>query len=234
MAGLAGGRVQPVGKPDVMIAAQPAIPPQPTASTGLATGPYQGVAGSEAQNPGRQRQPHANWADPSDPNYERRNYYIHPDTGMAVAREPGYYNPDHPWDTGRPGEYNGEFRGMDIGAYERRMDEPGITPWGPGGKASEDRSRVSGLLAAVVAVLRLRRFRAVSSSRARSSLPGSRRARTSRSRCPVRATAILRLRSRACCKRSSARCREPVAPATVRSIPSDHRIREALANVASS
>jgi hypothetical protein len=138
MAGLAGGRVQPVGKPDVMIAAQPAIPtPAPPAPPPPATGPYQGVAGSEAQNPGRQRQPHANWADPSDPNYERRNYYLHPVTGMAVAREPGYYNPDHPWDTGRPGEYNGEFRGMDIGPYERRMDEPGITPWGPGGKASE-------------------------------------------------------------------------------------------------
>jgi hypothetical protein len=54
---------------------------------------------------------------------------------MAVAREPGYYNPDNPFDTGRPNEAQGEYRGMDIGPYERRMDEPGVTPWGPGGKA---------------------------------------------------------------------------------------------------
>lgn len=101
------------------------------------SGPYQGAAGSEAQNPGRPRVPLPDWANPSSPNYERRNYYIDPTTGMAVAREPGYYNPENPWDTGRPGETNAEYRGYSIADYERRMDEPGITPWGPGGRASK-------------------------------------------------------------------------------------------------
>lgn len=100
-----------------------------------ASGPYQGAAGSEAQNPGQQRTPPPDWADPNSPNYERRNYYIGPD-GVTVAREPGYYNPDNPFDTGRPNEKQGEFRGMWDPSMERRMDEPGVTPWGPGGKSS--------------------------------------------------------------------------------------------------
>lgn len=114
--------------------APPAAPVPPPAAP--ATGPYQGAAGSEAQNPGRQRVPPPDWADPSSPNYERRNYYAHPETGQAVVREPGYYNPDNPYDTGRPGESNMEFL-RTYGwkpEYERRMDEPGITPWGPSGR----------------------------------------------------------------------------------------------------
>jgi hypothetical protein len=115
-----GSRVLPPGS----------IPPPP------ATGPYQGAAGSEAQNPGRPRVPLPDWADPSSPNYERRNYYQTPD-GRVVAREPGYYNPDKPWQTGRPGEFNEEYEGSWDPSWERRMDEPGVTPWGPGGKASK-------------------------------------------------------------------------------------------------
>jgi hypothetical protein len=138
-------RQQPSAGSGIMagLTTQPAIPPQaPPAPAPPVTGPYQGVAGSEAQNPGRPRQPHAGWANPSDPNYERRNYYLHPVTGEVVAREAGYYNPENPWDTGREGEANDEFGrtygyGADaIAPFERRMDEPGITPWGPGGKSS--------------------------------------------------------------------------------------------------
>lgn len=102
------------------------------------TGPYQGAAGSELDHPGQQRVPMPDWADPSSPNYERRNYYQLPD-GSIIAREPGYYNPDNPYDTGRPGEVNKEFMQRYGGwnpDFERRVDEPGITPWGPGGKAS--------------------------------------------------------------------------------------------------
>jgi hypothetical protein len=127
MAALAApAKLQPVGKPDVKAPA---------------TGPYQGAAGTEAQNLGQQRVPTADWATPGA-NYERRNYYVSPRDGSIIAREPGYYNPENPWDTGRPGESNGEFArtygyGADaIAPYERRMDEPGVTPWGPGGKAS--------------------------------------------------------------------------------------------------
>lgn len=122
----------------IAFAQQAANPPAPPAAP-PATGPYQGAAGSEEQNAGRPRTPMPDWADPSSPNYERRNYYIHPGTGQIVAREPGYYNPDNPYDTGRPGESNMEF----FRTYgwkpelERRMDEPGITPWGPGGKAGK-------------------------------------------------------------------------------------------------
>jgi hypothetical protein len=117
--------------PDPFDAVAPAVaPPAP------ASGPYQGAAGSEASNPGQQRVPPPDWANPASANYERRNYYLDPTDGHIVAREPGYYNPDNPWDTGRPNETQGEYRGMDIGGYERRMDEPGITPWGPQGHPS--------------------------------------------------------------------------------------------------
>lgn len=124
-------------KPDPVLTAITQPAPQPPA-----TGPYAGAAGSEAQNPGRPRTPMPDWADPSSPNYERRNYYIHPVTGEIVAREPGYYNPENPWDTGRPNEAQGDlmrtygYSAEAIAPYERRMDEPGITPWGPGGKPS--------------------------------------------------------------------------------------------------
>ena len=53
-----------------------------------------------------------------------------------VVREPGYYNPDNPFDTGRPGESNSEYRGQWDPSMERRMAEPGVTPWGPAGRAS--------------------------------------------------------------------------------------------------
>lgn len=130
---------------------KPYYGPMPPAGTGKAvldditrsmipapspTGPYQGAAGSESAHPGQQRTPPPDWADPNSPNYERRNYYVGPN-GQTVAREPGYYNKDNPFDTGRPGETQGEFRGMWDPSMERRMDEPGITPWGPGGKASK-------------------------------------------------------------------------------------------------
>jgi len=111
--------------------APPQVSPQPPAG---ASGPYQGAAGSEAQNPGQQRVPTADWAKPGQ-NYERRNYYVSPN-GEIIAREPGYYNPENPFDTGRPGETNQEWRGQWDPSMERRMDEPGVTPWGPGGKAS--------------------------------------------------------------------------------------------------
>ena len=123
------GAVQRPVKPRVLPPGAMSPPPPMPAS-----GPYQGAAGSEAQNPGRPRVPQPDWANPSSSNYERRNYYQLPD-GTIVAREPGYYNPDNPFDTGRPGERNKELGPWDP-SYERRMDEPGITPWGPGGKAS--------------------------------------------------------------------------------------------------
>jgi hypothetical protein len=114
------------------------VPPRdPLAPAQPQTGPYQGAAGSEAEHPGQQRVPLPDWANPSSPNYERRNYYVRAD-GSVVAREPGFYNPENPWDTGRPGEENGNgTMGYDWDpSYERRMSEPGITPWGPGGRAS--------------------------------------------------------------------------------------------------
>ena len=97
-----------------------------------ATGPYQGAAGTEATHEGQQRVPPPDWADPSSPNYERRNYYTNPGTGEAVAREPGYYNPENPWDTGRDHERNDEFgrtygySADAIAPFERRMSEPGV------------------------------------------------------------------------------------------------------------
>jgi len=116
-------------RPQVQV--PPQVSPQPSAG---ASGPYQGAAGSELQNPGQQRVPPPDWAAPGA-NYERRNYYVSPN-GEIVAREPGYYNPENPFDTGRPGETNMEWRGQWDPSMERRMDEPGVTPWGPGGKAS--------------------------------------------------------------------------------------------------
>jgi hypothetical protein len=116
-------------RPPMPSVAQALIPPPP-APAAPATGPYQGPAGIE--HSGRQRTPMPDWADPSSANYERRNYYIAPHGGI-VAREPGYYNPENPWDTGRRSEVNEEFGKWDPSA-ERRMSEPGVTPWGPGGK----------------------------------------------------------------------------------------------------
>jgi len=113
---------------------QAQVPPQVPPAPAGASGPYQGAAGSEAQNPGQQRVPPPDWASPGA-NYERRNYYVSPN-GEIIAREPGYYNPENPFDTGRPGETNMEWRGQWDPSMERRMDEPGVTPWGPGGKAS--------------------------------------------------------------------------------------------------
>lgn len=141
------GRANPVRKPPrpVTTKGPGGTPPVDPVITAIAqpapqTGPYAGAPGSEAQHPGQQRTPLPDWADPNSPNYERRNYYIHPVTGEIVNREPGYYNPENPWDTGRPNETQGELArtygyGADaIAPYERRMDEPGVTPWGPGGK----------------------------------------------------------------------------------------------------
>lgn len=95
----------------------------------LAENEYVGWAGSEADHPGMVRIPPPGWWDPSNPNYERRNYYVDPQ-GNTVAREAGYYNPDQPWDTGREGERQGEYRGMSLD--DRRYSEPGVPTWGPG------------------------------------------------------------------------------------------------------
>jgi len=104
----------------------------------LAENEYLGYAGSEENHPGMSRVPPPGWWNPSDPHYERRNYYVD-DNGRTIVREPGYYNPGAPMDTGRGNAREQRYSpGSDTwgASAERRMSEPGITPWGPGEKPS--------------------------------------------------------------------------------------------------
>ena len=100
--------------------------------TGEPLGPneYVGVAGSEAENPGKTRIPPPGWWDPSNPNYERRAYYRDA-KGNAVGIEAGYQgDAEHPFDTGREGERNAEYGRSGEGIV--RMSQPGMPTWGPG------------------------------------------------------------------------------------------------------
>lgn len=128
------GGVRPSGAPQgpqkpQVVTNQPGLNPY----TGQPLGPneYVGVAGSEAEHPGMTRIPPPGWWDPSNPNYERRNYYIAPD-GKMIAREAGFDpGADDPWDTGREGEVNGEYEGM-AGGQSISLSEPGVTRWHAG------------------------------------------------------------------------------------------------------
>lgn len=141
-----------VTHPAGTVANVPGIKPPTTSSGGGVTGPYVppggtnpytgkplgpneyvGVAGSEADHPGMVRIPPPGWDNPSSPFYERRDYWIAPD-GSIVANEPGFQaSPDHPYNTGRPGEVNSEFANR-PGYQHVAMSQPGVTPWGPGGQ----------------------------------------------------------------------------------------------------
>src|SRR5574337_1022122 len=95
--------VQPLVHPTAAPTTPPAPKVNPYTGQPLAPNEYVGPAGSEATHPGMVRIPPPGWWDPSNPNYERRSYYIAPN-GTIVAREPGYYDANHPVDTGRVGE----------------------------------------------------------------------------------------------------------------------------------
>lgn len=122
----------PVGRPDPM---NPVVTNQagfnPYTGQRLGANEYVGVAGSESEHPGQTRIPTPGWWDPSNPNYERRDYWISP-SGEIVANEAGFQaNPDHPFDTGREGERNSEF-GSRGGYQHVAMSQPGVPTWGPG------------------------------------------------------------------------------------------------------
>lgn len=102
----------------------------------LGANEYVGVAGSEVDHPGMTRIPPPGWWDPSNANYERRNYYVGPH-GEIVAREAGFQaSEDDPYDTGRQDEINAEFEGR-PGFTMVNLGEPGVTPWHRGEKRPE-------------------------------------------------------------------------------------------------
>ena len=135
----APGGVTPVGRPDVMNPTAPAAPSLPGVTpginpyTGQPLGPneYVGVAGSEAENPGKKRIPPPGWWDPSNPNYERRSYYSAGEGRYPVGIEAGFDDPENRYNTGREGEANKEYYSRG-GEEVVRMDEPGVPRWGPG------------------------------------------------------------------------------------------------------
>lgn len=133
---MAGKRPSPPGAPPPQAQPGPNLPARPGGTnpyTGqpLGANEYVGVAGSEAQNPGMVRIPPPGWWDPSNPNYERRNYY-RGSYGQAIAREPGFDpSEEYPWDSGRPGERNNRAE-EGAGPYAREdveMSEPGVPRW---------------------------------------------------------------------------------------------------------
>lgn len=126
---LSGG--MPASAPHVAAAAQAAQPGiNPYTGKPLGSNEYVGYAGTEAEHPGMVRIPPPGWNDPSNPHYERRNYYLGPH-GEIIAAEAGFQpGADHPYDTGRPGERNSELAGR--GYQHIALSEPGVTPWGPG------------------------------------------------------------------------------------------------------
>ena len=126
--------VPPVGtiaNPHTDSIAAPAPRLNPYTNQQLGANEYVGVAGSEAEHPGMTRIPENGWWDPSNANYERRNYYIAPD-GKMIAREAGFdESSEDPWDTGRTSEINAEYESR-PGGTSIHMSEPGIQRWGQG------------------------------------------------------------------------------------------------------